>query len=335
MVKNNTAEYEQPFAKNKLLAKVDDWLKALTIQRHSKHTVLAYSAALKRLAQFLAAKNLNWSQLDKRQLSQFVAKRLEVDGLAISSVQQELSAIRHFYDWLMKNGKVLVNPAAHYQIKRPSRPLPAIADIDLITQLLDQPPPDDPKQAALWSRDLAMLELLYSSGLRVGELVALDLADLDLSLRQVRVTGKGNKTRLVPVGRRAISAIKDYLNHRAIWLKKNETALFISQKIGKRLTTRTVQNRLKLAASRAGIAQNLHPHLLRHCFASHLLSESGDLRAVQELLGHSDISTTQVYTHVDFAKLTQVYDNAHPRAAKNQDHAQSNTQSQLKPTDDN
>lgn len=175
-----------------------------------------------------------------------------------------------------------------------------------------------------------MLELLYSSGLRVGELVALDLADLDLSSCQVRVTGKGNKTRLVPVGRRAIVAIKDYLNHRAIWLAKSETALFISQKFGSRLTTRTVQNRVKLAASRAGIAQNIHPHLLRHCFASHLLSESGDLRAVQELLGHSDISTTQVYTHVDFAKLTQVYDNAHPRAVKKPN----NAQDKLKPTDD-
>lgn len=332
MTENNPAT-EQCCTKNPLLAMldaVDDWLKELTIQRHSQHTVLAYFAALKRLAEFLVTKNLTWSQLDKRQLSQFVAKRLETDNLAISSVQQELSAIRHFYDWLLKNDNVLVNPAAHYQIKRQPRPLPAIADIDLLTQLLDQPPPDDPKQAALWSRDLAMLELLYSSGLRVGELVALDLADLDLSSCQVRVTGKGNKTRLVPVGRRAIVAIKDYLNHRAIWLAKSETALFISQKFGSRLTTRTVQNRVKLAASRAGIAQNIHPHLLRHCFASHLLSESGDLRAVQELLGHSDISTTQVYTHVDFAKLTQVYDNAHPRAVKKPN----NAQDKLKPTDD-
>lgn len=251
-----------------------------------------------------------------------------MDGLAISSVQQELSAIRHFYDWLLTNNKVLVNPAAHYQIKRQSRPLPAIADIDLITQLLDQPAPDDPKQAAIWSRDLAMMELLYSSGLRVGELVAVDLKDLDLSGYQVWVTGKGNKTRTVPVGRRAISAIKVYLNYRAIWLAKDETALFISQKLGRRLTTRTVQTRLKIAASRAGIAQNLYPHLLRHCFASHLLSESGDLRAVQELLGHSDISTTQIYTHVDFAKLTQVYDRAHPRATKT-------AQNKLKLNDDN
>lgn len=338
MSRIRATKFEPPLTDNPLLTMleaVNDWLSELTIQRHSKHTVLAYSAALTRLADFLVAKNLSWSQFDKRQLSQFVAKRLEVDNLAISSVQQELSAIRHFYDWLLKNNQVLVNPAAHYQIKRPSRPLPAIADIDLISQLLDQPAPDDPKQAALWSRDLAMLELLYSSGLRVGELVALDLADLDLSSCQVRVTGKGNKTRLVPVGRRAIMAIKDYLNQRAIWLKNNESALFISQKLGSRLTTRTVQNRLKLAASRAGIAQNLHPHLLRHCFASHLLSESGDLRAVQELLGHSDISTTQVYTHVDFAKLTQVYDNAHPRASKKPNNVKSNAQTKLKLNDDN
>ncbi len=159
-----------------------------------------------------------------------------------------------------------------------------------------------------------MFELLYSSGLRVGELVALDTTDIDLTDLRVRVMGKGNKTRIVPIGAKAAAAITRYLPHRNLWVEQQDSALFISEKLGTRLSTRAVQQRLKVAATRAGIAQNLYPHLLRHCFASHMLSGSGDLRAVQEMLGHSDISTTQIYTHVDFAKLTQVYDRAHPRA---------------------
>ena len=239
--------------------------------------------------------------------------------MAISSVQQELSAIRHFYSWLIDQGQARINPTTGYQLKRAPRPLPSIADGDLLTQLLEQPMPDTPEQARLWIRDKAMFELLYSSGLRVGELVSLNVSDLRIhesgERGEIRVTGKGNKTRLVPVGKQALKAITTYLPHRYLWEEQGDTALFISEKLGTRLTTRAVQQRLKIAANRAGIAQNMYPHLLRHCFASHMLSGSGDLRAVQEMLGHSDISTTQIYTHVDFAKLTQVYDKAHPRAS--------------------
>lgn len=299
----------------RLIEPVAEWLKVLAIEGHSIHTLSAYAAGLKPLALFIDAKGLSWTRCDKRQLAAHISQRLERDKLALASVQQELSAIRHFYGWLIERGTARINPTTGYQLKRSPRPLPSIADVDMITQLLDQPMPDEPEQARLWIRDSAMFELLYSSGLRVGELVSLDVESVDLNAQRVRVTGKGNKTRIVPIGSKAVSAISRYLPHRYLWLENDDPALFISEKLGTRLSTRAVQQRLKKAAMRAGIAQNMYPHLLRHCFASHLLSGSGDLRAVQEMLGHSDISTTQIYTHVDFAKLTQVYDKAHPRAA--------------------
>ena len=299
-----------------LLIPVNRWLAILATRNHSAHTLSAYFAGIQQLALFLRGKQLTWTRCDKRQLAQHISQRLDEDKLALASIQQELSAIRHFYGWLIEEGLARINPATGYQLKRSPRPLPSIADIDLLTQLLDQPIPDTPAQARLWLRDKAMFELLYSSGLRVGELVALDVNDVDISELRVRVTGKGNKTRIVPLGTKAATAITRYLPHRHLWVEQLDYALFISEKLGTRLSTRAVQQRLKVAAARAGIAQNMYPHLLRHCFASHLLSGSGDLRAVQEMLGHSDISTTQIYTHVDFAKLTQVYDRAHPRATQ-------------------
>lgn len=298
-----------------LIAPVEAWLHTLAIQNHSPHTLAAYHAALKQLAYALEAQSLTWTRCDKRQLARYIGQRLDRDKLKLSSVQQELSAIRHFYGWLIAQGQARINPTTGYQLKRSPRPLPAIADVDMMTQLLDQAMPEQPEQARLWIRDKAMFELLYSSGLRVGELVGLDVSSVDLTSKQVRVIGKGNKTRIVPLGQKAAEAIERYLPHRYLWVENQDQALFISEKLGTRLSTRAVQQRLKVAASRAGIAQNLYPHLLRHCFASHVLSGSGDLRAVQEMLGHSDISTTQIYTHVDFAKLTQVYDQAHPRAS--------------------
>ena len=302
-----------------LLLPVEQWLAELSVRQMSEHTIEAYYAGLFQLASFLEAGKLTWTRCDKRQLAKYIGQRLDVDALAISSVQQELSAIRHFYSWLIDQGQARINPTTGYQLKRAPRPLPSIDDGDLLTQLLEQPMPDAPGQARLWIRDKAMFELLYSSGLRVGELVSLNVSDLRIhesgERGEIRVTGKGNKTRLVPVGKQALKAITTYLPHRYLWEEQGDTALFISEKLGTRLTTRAVQQRLKIAANRAGIAQNMYPHLLRHCFASHMLSGSGDLRAVQEMLGHSDISTTQIYTHVDFAKLTQVYDKAHPRAS--------------------
>ena len=311
----SSADLEPDAALRELLSPVQRWLSVLAVRNHSKHTLSAYLAGVNQLALFLRGKRLTWTRCDKRQLAQHISQRLDEDKLALASVQQELSAIRHFYGWLIEEELARINPTTGYQLKRSPRPLPSIADIDLLTQLLDQPTPDTPEQARLWLRDKAMFELLYSSGLRVGELVALNRHDIDLTELQVRVTGKGNKTRMVPLGAKAATAIQRYLPHRNLWLEQQDNALFISEKLGTRLSSRAVQQRLKVAAIRAGIAQNMYPHLLRHCFASHMLSGSGDLRAVQEMLGHSDISTTQIYTHVDFAKLTQVYDRAHPRAA--------------------
>lgn len=309
---------EADAALRELLSPVNRWLNVLSARNHSEHTLAAYFAGVNQLALYLRGKRLTWTRCDKRQLAQHISQRLDEDKLALASVQQELSAIRHFYSWLIEEGIARINPTTGYQLKRSPRPLPSIADVDLLTQLLEQEMPDTPEQARLWLRDKAMFELLYSSGLRVGELVALDITDVDLADLRVRVTGKGNKTRLVPIGTKASDAISRYLPHRNLWVEGQDTALFISEKLGTRLSTRAVQQRLKIAAKRAGIAQNLYPHLLRHCFASHMLSGSGDLRAVQEMLGHSDISTTQIYTHVDFAMLTQVYDRAHPRATHSQ-----------------
>ncbi|MES1965686.1 tyrosine recombinase XerC [Psychrobacter sp. AH5] len=313
---------EADAALRELLSPVNRWLNVLSVRNHSEHTLAAYFAGVNQLALYLRGKRLTWTRCDKRQLAQHISQRLDEDKLALASVQQELSAIRHFYSWLIEEGIARINPTTGYQLKRSPRPLPSIADVDLLTQLLEQEIPATPEQARLWLRDKAMFELLYSSGLRVGELVALDITDVDLADLRVRVTGKGNKTRLVPIGTKASDAISRYLPHRNLWVEGQDTALFISEKLGTRLSTRAVQQRLKVAAKRAGIAQNLYPHLLRHCFASHMLSGSGDLRAVQEMLGHSDISTTQIYTHVDIAKLTQVYDRAHPRAS----HAQSDSE---------
>lgn len=295
---------------------IEQWQSALLMQNFSSHTLQAYKVSVTKLAEFLDAQNRNWTQCDKRLLSRYIGNRLDRDALSIASVQQELSAIRQFYAYLINDGQAKINPTTGYQLKHPSRALPKIADIDLLTQLLEQPMPEDPEQARLWVRDKAMFEVLYGSGLRVSELVSIDVTDIDIAQKQVRVIGKGNKTRIVPLTGKSIQAIENYLPHRYLWVEQADMALFISEKLGTRLSTRAVQQRLKICAKRAGIAQNLYPHLLRHCFASHMLSGSGDLRAVQEMLGHSDISTTQVYTQVDFAKLTQIYDNSHPRSKR-------------------
>lgn len=306
------------------------WLTQLTTQNYSPATVQTYFFALKHFLQYLYhhpqftngnfynTEMKNWQAITRQHLSDYLAARIEVDRLAVTSVQHDLTVLRQFFSWLMTQNVLEANPATAIRLKRPPRPLPTLVDGDVLTQLLDQPAPEKPSEARLWLRDKAMLELLYGSGLRVSELVGLDLMDIDSSQRLIRVTGKGNKSRIVPIGGQAYHALQAYLPYRHLWAKDNHNlkAVFISERLGTRLTTRTVQMRIKAQARRAGIAQDLYPHLLRHCFASDILSSSGDLRGVQELLGHSDISTTQIYTHLDFAHLAKVYDNAHPRAKK-------------------
>ncbi len=317
---------------------MDDWLAALTTQQRSGNTLKAYQRDVRKLLEFLHdpdsdllhvttkedKHHLNkeeitsyyLTQLDRPVITRYAGFRMEAGGLLPSSLQRELSAIRHFGAWLVEQGILSQNPAADFSIKRPPRPLPNVMDAEVIQQLLEQAEPEDRDEARLWVRDRAMLELLYSSGLRLSELADLTLEMLDMSRKLVTVTGKGRKTRILPIGSKALHALQEWLPHRALWAEEDVLHVFVSERRGERLHPRTIERRVSHQALRAGIAQHLHPHLLRHCFASHLLAGSGDLRAVQELLGHANISTTQIYTHLDFEHLTKVYDQAHPRARK-------------------
>ena len=249
----------------------------------------------------------DWGQLTTALVRQFAA-RAHRRGLSGRSIQRRLSALRSFYNYLLRERAVTSNPGLDVRAPRSDRVLPDTVSVDDISQLLDGVQGD-----TLIIRDLAMLELLYSSGLRLAELVALNLPDIDAREQIVRVTGKGAKTRVVPVGRRALTALKAWLSVRET--TPDETAVFTGRS-GRRLGPRAVQQRIARLGRQRGLSGKLHPHTLRHSFASHLLESSGDLRAVQELLGHADISTTQIYTHLDFQHLAQVYDQAHPRARK-------------------
>ena len=297
-------------------ALVTRWLAELTSKRYNAATIKSYRQALQPFLQYCHQQSTGIQHISRVQLSNFLIRRLDVDKISKSSSQYELTVLRQLYRWLIAQQLMTLNPTTTIRLKRPPRPLPTLLDSDVLSQLLDQAMPEDSNEARLWIRDKAMLELLYGSGLRVGELVGLNLSDIDKSQRVVRVLGKGGKTRIVPIGEKAWQALLTYLPHRSLWVEAQDPAVFVSERLGTRISTRTVQLRIKHHAKRAGIAQDLYPHLLRHCFASHILSDSGDLRGVQELLGHSDISTTQIYTHLDFGHLSQVYDKAHPRSRR-------------------
>ena len=242
----------------------------------------------------------------------FIA-RLHRQGLGGRSIQRVLSAVRGFYRWLMREGRADHNPAAAVKAPKALKKLPKTLDADTVTRLLDFEP-DTP----LAIRDKAIMELFYSSGLRLSELSALRWDQVDPSSGLLTVTGKGNKTRVVPIGSYAAQALKAWRKVRGNFAGYEEPCIFVSQR-GKPISVRTIQSRIRHWARKQGIAQQVYPHLLRHSFASHMLESSGDLRAVQELLGHADISTTQVYTHLDFQHLASVYDKAHPRARKKKD----------------
>mgnify|MGYP003620089690 FL=1 len=293
------------------------WCEALYLQNYSAKTIATYQQAIGQFIEFIETDHRMGADVlacTRQDLTRFFGTRLEEDGISTSSAKLTLSAIKRFYQYLIDQGITSHNPTTGYRLKSAPRKLPTIADEALMQQLLDQPMPTEPAKARLWVRDKAMFELTYGSGLRVSELASLNIDDIDLDAQVLRVTGKGNKVRQVPIGSKARQALIDYLPHRDLWQEQCSPALFISERHGTRLSVRAIQLRLKICATNAGIDLNLHPHLLRHCFASHLLSASGDLRAVQEMLGHSNISTTQIYTHVDFGALTRVYDHAHPRA---------------------
>jgi integrase/recombinase XerC len=280
-------------------------------KRHSARTCENYQRDLQRLALWLhqASELSCWSEVSVHHVRRYVA-HLSKSGLGGRSIARHLSSLRRFYQFLLREGLARDNPALDIRAPKSGRRLPKVADVDQVNQLLDVKP-DDPLEV----RDLAMFELMYSSGLRLAELAGLDLVSLDLDGREVRVLGKGNKERILPVGGKAVSALRQWLSCRAAIAAEGEPAVFVSQR-GDRLSRRSIQARLARWGILQGADQRLHPHLLRHSFASHMLESSGDLRAVQELLGHADIATTQVYTHLDFQHLARVYDQSHPRARR-------------------
>ncbi|MFI8609351.1 tyrosine recombinase XerC [Pseudomonas sp. NPDC077649] len=294
----------------KLAADLDAYLEYLRRERQvSLHTLDGYRRDLGKVLAFCEAEGLaDWAALDTRELRRLVA-RLHQQGLASRSLARLLSATRGLYQYLLREGLCRHDPAAGLSPPKRERRLPRTLDADRSAQLLDGAVEDD----FIARRDQAMLELFYSSGLRLSELVGLDLDGLDLAAGLVRVRGKGNKVRELPVGRMARQALEQWLALRKL-ANPGDGAVFVSQQ-GRRLGARAVQLRVRQAGVRE-LGQHLHPHMLRHSFASHMLESSQDLRAVQELLGHADIATTQIYTHLDFQHLAKVYDQAHPRAKR-------------------
>jgi len=287
------------------------WLETLEHQRRlSKHTLTNYARATELLLKLKEKTGLR--EVDTQQIRRFVA-RLHAAGLAGRTLALTLSAWRGFYHWLARQRGFPANPVQGVRAPKSPRHLPRALSVEQAQQLLDGEAPTKPEEL----RDRAMFELLYSSGLRLAELIALDAQDgrLDLKQAEVTVTGKGGKTRTVPVGGRAREALRDWLKARALLAAPQEGALFVGAR-GRRIAPGTVQARLRSWARRQGLGASVHPHMLRHSFASHVLQSSQDLRAVQEMLGHASISTTQIYTHLDFQALAKVYDVAHPRARK-------------------
>jgi len=282
------------------------WLARLADERHaSPHTVAAYRRDVDRLLQFMAAQGMaSFAALDSNAMRAFIASEHR-RGLAPKSVRRLLSSCRGLFRHLGREGLLQHDPALGVRGPKVQRTLPDVLDVDEATALMESP-----AEGALAVRDRAMLELFYSSGLRLSELTGLRWLDLDLDGGEVRVRGKGGKVRIVPVGRFAVDALcalgaQEGMQHKAPVFRGRG---------GAPISQRAVQLRMDRLARMHGLPKHIHPHLLRHTFASHMLESSGDLRAVQELLGHADIATTQIYTHLDFQHLARVYDAAHPRA---------------------
>ncbi|WP_407294662.1 tyrosine recombinase XerC [Stutzerimonas zhaodongensis] len=277
----------------------------------SPHTLDGYRRDLAKVVSFCNKQQLtDWRQLKSVHVRQLIAEQHRL-GQSGRSLARLLSSVRGMYRYLNQEGRCAHDPAAGISAPKGERRLPRLLDTDRAMQLLDGGVEDD----FIGHRDQAMLELFYSSGLRLAELVGLDLDQLDLPAGLVQVQGKGNKARVLPVGRKAREALEAWLPLRAL-SNPPDGAVFVSQK-GRRLSPRAVQLRVRQAGVRE-LGQHLHPHMLRHSFASHILESSQDLRSVQELLGHADIATTQIYTHLDFQHLAKVYDLAHPRAKRKQ-----------------
>ena len=290
---------------------LDEFFRHLGDERRlSPLTLVHYRRDLNRCILYCdSAGVVNWDKLTTAEVRGWVAA-MHRQGLSGKSIQRALSALRTFYRYLLREQVVSRNPAGGVVAPRSARRLPKTLTADQAVRLLTLD-----AHGPLILRDRALLELLYSSGLRLSEAVNLDLADLDLGSGMVRVTGKGRKVRDVPVGAKAREALREWLTARHELTGAEQSAVFVSHQ-GKRLGARAMQVRLRFWAVRQGMEVPVHPHMLRHSFASHVLESSGDLRAVQELLGHANVSTTQIYTHLDFQHLASVYDKAHPRARR-------------------
>ena len=289
-------------------SRIDQFIKSL--HHLSEQTRKAYQKDISIFLEYCNANNIeDWALIDGRQIRGFVTQRHR-QGLGGRSLQRNLSAIRAFYRYLIKTGVANSNPAQGIVTPKTAKKLPNTLDVDQSAQLVEIKTTD-----ILSIRDKAIFELMYSCGLRLSELVKLNLDSIDMGDGVVTVIGKGNKTRMLPVGRQALEATRLWLKQRVILAANDDNALFVSKR-RTRISSRSIQQRLRYWSKRQGLGTHVHPHMLRHSFATHVLESSGDLRAVQELLGHADISTTQVYTHLDFQHLAKVYDQAHPRAHK-------------------
>jgi integrase/recombinase XerC len=293
------------------LAWLPRFLAHLSVERRlSAHTDTSYRADLQRFAAYCERNHVrDWRRVDSQHVRMFAAAEFR-QGSSPRTIQRRLSALRSFFNFLLRERALEANPAVGVQAPKARKRLPETIDADLMTRLLEFR-----TDTQLGVRDKAIMELFYSSGLRLSELVGLNLGDVDRGDRTVRVLGKGRKTRVVPVGKHALEAIARWLKERATLATTGEQALFVGSR-GERLGPRAIQKRVAGWAKQQGLGRHVHPHLFRHSFATHLLESSQDLRGVQELLGHANISTTQVYTHLDFQHLAKIYDAAHPRARR-------------------
>ncbi|HAW5988313.1 TPA: tyrosine recombinase XerC [Escherichia coli] len=289
---------------------VERYLRYLSVERQlSPITLLNYQRQLEAIINFASENGLqSWQQCDAAMVRNF-AVRSRRKGLGAASLALRLSALRSFFDWLVSQNELKANPAKGVSAPKAPRHLPKNIDVDDMNRLLDIDI-NDP----LAVRDRAMLEVMYGAGLRLSELVGLDIKHLGLESGEVWVMGKGSKERRLPIGRNAVAWIEHWLDLRDLFGSEDD-ALFLS-KLGKRISARNVQKRFAEWGIKQGLNNHVHPHKLRHSFATHMLESSGDLRGVQELLGHANLSTTQIYTHLDFQHLASVYDAAHPRAKR-------------------
>jgi len=279
-------------------------------KQYSPNTLDAYQRDLRDFFQEINKLKISqWNEVSPHFIQDYISG-LNRQGLKRKTIQRKLASIRSFFNYLLRKNKLSDNPALDIRTPRQAQKLPETLNPELLNRLLDIQ-----EDTAIAQRDKAIMELFYSSGLRLSELVSLNTEQFGDQKSSVTVTGKGNKTRNIPVGKMAQKALDNWLIIRPELANADENALFVSNR-GTRLTVRSVQLRLNYWQKKQGLDQHVHPHKLRHSFASHILESSGDLRAVQELLGHADISTTQIYTHLDFQHLAKIYDEAHPRAKK-------------------